>query len=126
MTKKDYFYSQICHIHCGSQNGTGFLVSHNQIVTAAHVVFDAENYNKPVQIQFEPSENPHEYTLWKSDIRTFQFCSFLTLPEPRPFQPLLLRATTDDTEITAYTCILCPDAPAPRDSYSLKYKAVSN
>lgn len=126
MTREDYFYSQICHIHCGSQNGTGFLVSPNQIVTAAHVVFDAEDYNKPVQIQFEPSENPCEYTLGKSDICTIQSCSFLTLPEPCPFQPLLLRATSNDIEITASTRILCPDAPAPRDSYSLKYKAVSN
>lgn len=126
MTREDYFYSQICHIHCGTKNGTGFLVSPSQIITAAHVVFDAEDYNNPVQIQFEPGENPCEYTLWKSDISTIQSCSFLTLPEPRPFQPLLLRATSNDIEITASTRILCPDAPAPRDSYSLKYKAVSN
>lgn len=126
MIREDYFYSQICHIHCGSKDGTGFLVSPNQIVTAAHVIFDAEEDNKPVQIKFEPGENPCEYTLWKSNIRSIQICSFLTLPEPRLFQPLLLRATTDDTEITASTCILWQNAPAPRDSYSLKYRAVSN
>lgn len=125
MIRKDYFYSQICHIHCGSKDGTGFLVSPNQIVTADHVVFDAEDNNEPIQIKFESGENPCKYTLWKSDIRSIQVCSFLTLPESRPFQPLLLRATTDDTEITASTCILYPNAPAPRDSYSLKYRAVS-
>ncbi len=126
MTQDDYIYSQICHIHCGSQNGIGFLVSPNQIVTAEHVLFDAEKNNTPIQIRFEPNENTWEYTLWKSNIYTIHSCSFLTLPESRPFRPLLLRASTDNTEITASAYILWLDAPTPRDSYPLKYVAQSN
>lgn len=128
MTRKEYMYSQICYIKCGEETGTGFLVSHNQVVTADHVVKGATEDNECVEIWFEHDEKTHKhtkYTLQKSDIDTIQFCSFLTLPESRPFQPLLLRVATDDIEITASTLILWPDAPAPIDSYSFTYKAVS-
>lgn len=128
MTREEYMHSQICYIKCGEETGTGFLVSPNQVVTANHVVRDATEDNECVEIWFEPDEKTHEhikYTLQKSDIDTIQFCSFLTLPESHLFQPLLLRVAADDTEITASTRILRPDAPAPIDSYSFTYKAVS-
>lgn len=128
MTREEYMCSQICYIKCGEETGTGFLVSPNQIVTADHVVKDAMIDNECVEIWFRPDEKTCDhikYTLGKSDIDTIQFCSFLTLPESRPFQPLLLRAAADDTEITASTRILWPDAPAPVDSYSFTYKVVS-
>lgn len=128
MTREEYMSSQICYIKCGEETGTGFLVSPNQIITADHVVKGAIEDNECVEIRFEPDETAHEqneYTLLNSDINTIQFCSFLTLPESRPFQQLLLRVAVDDTEITASTRILYPDAPAPVDSYSFTYKAVS-
>lgn len=128
MTREEYMSSQICYIKCGEETGTGFLVSPNQIITADHVVKGAIENNECVEIRFEPDETAHEqneYTLLNSDINTIQFCSFLTLPESRPFQQLLLRVAVDDTEITASTRILYPDAPAPVDSYSFTYKAVS-
>lgn len=104
------------------------MVSPNQVVTANHVVRDATEDNERVEICFESDEKTQEhtkYSLQKSDINTIQCCSFLTLPESRSCQPLLLRKTADDTEITASTYILWSDAPAPIDSYSFKYKAVS-
>lgn len=128
MTREEYMNSQICYIKCGEETGTGFLVSPNQVITADHVVKGATEDNECVEIWFEPDEKTHKhttYTLQKSDIDIIQFCCFLTLPESRPFQPLLLSVSADNREITASTRILLPDAPAPIDSYSFTYKAVS-
>lgn len=98
MMQKNPYFSQICYISCGSEIGTGFLVSPNTVVTALHVVADALSKQIDVEITFPKDLRHRKYVVNWSEIRKFPPLVFLTLHEERSFSGIYLRPTL--TEIT--------------------------
>jgi len=52
MAKDNIYQTSICKINCGNQQGTGFLITENLIITANHVVSDFHLNKKEISVNF--------------------------------------------------------------------------
>lgn len=82
-----------CEVHCGGENGTGWLITPSRVITARHCIYDAISAGAQISLRFDLDEGSHEISASVvADDETFDVC-VLQLAQEIDVAPILLSET---------------------------------